>query len=59
MTWKELERLAVKNGWKLLRHGKRHDIYCKDGIPLEIERHWHQEVKTGLLIKLLRQINDE
>ena len=59
MTWKDFERLAIKNGWKFVRHGGSHDIYIKNGIPLQIERHWSKEVKMGLMIKLLKQINDE
>lgn len=59
MIWKEVERLAVKNGWQFVRHGSRHDIYIKNGIPLELERHWSREVKIGILIKVLKQINDE
>ena len=60
MKWKELERYAIKNGWRLLRHGKRHDIYTK-GIhsePLLIERHWSQEVRPGLLLKIIKQIEE-
>ncbi|MBQ7622350.1 MAG: type II toxin-antitoxin system HicA family toxin [Bacteroidales bacterium] len=58
MKWKELERLAINSGWRLLRHGKKHDIYIKgiDSEPLLIERHWSQEVRPGLLMKIFRQI---
>ena len=59
MTWKELERLARKNGWSLYRHGKKHDIYSKNNSAIEIERHWNEEVKTGVLIRLLKKIHDE
>ena len=60
MKWKEVERYAIKNGWQLLRHGKRHDVYSKGTgrDPLLIERHWSQEVRPGLLIKILRQIEE-
>ncbi|MBQ6820861.1 MAG: type II toxin-antitoxin system HicA family toxin [Bacteroidales bacterium] len=58
MTWKELERIAVKNGWRFLRHGGRHDVYFKSGKTLQIERHWSQEVRIGLLLKILRIIDE-
>lgn len=59
MTWKELEKMAIKNGWKFVRHGSKHDIYIKNGIALEIERHRSREVRPGIMIKLLKQINNE
>ena len=32
MTWNELKRVAVKNGWQLFRHGASHDVYVKSGM---------------------------
>jgi len=58
MKWKELERLAVKNGWKFFKHGTNHDAYKKGKKVIWLERHWSQEVKIGLCIKLLKQINN-
>jgi len=56
MTWSELERLIKKAGWKFSHHGSRHDEYVHPTIPIaiQIERHKSQEVKTGLLNKILR-----
>lgn len=57
MKWNELKRLAVENGFELLRHGKKHDVYynAKMGKTILIERHWSQEVRPGLM-KTLKQI---
>ena len=58
MTWNELRKIAEKSGWSLNKHGKKHDRYVKAGHPpLLIERHWNKEVKIGLLMTLLKQIN--
>lgn len=27
MKWSELKRIAENKGWRLKRHGKKHDIY--------------------------------
>jgi predicted RNA binding protein YcfA (HicA-like mRNA interferase family) len=58
MKWNELEKIAKKKGWYLLRHGKRHDIYAhpEKNYQIEIERHGSTEVKKGLLEKLKKQI---
>ena len=58
MKWSEMKAKAEKHGWKLLRHGGRHDIYVhpdKD-YQIQIERHWSSEVKPGLFYKLKKQI---
>ena len=61
MTWNELKRVAVKNGWQLFRHGASHDVYVKSGMKgqIYIERHWNKEIKPGLQKRLLKQILDE
>ena len=56
MKWSELERLAVSKGWRLLRHGKRHDLYVhpnKD-YQIQIERHGSKEIKNGICHELLK-----
>lgn len=58
MKWKELERLAVTNGWEFFKHGANHDMYRKGDKIILIERHWSQEIRIGLCIKLLKQINN-
>ena len=58
MKWSEIERIAISNGWFLLRHGGKHDIYghpAKD-YQIQIERHKSKEIKQGLYHKLKRQI---
>ncbi|MEG1514563.1 MAG: type II toxin-antitoxin system HicA family toxin [Clostridia bacterium] len=56
MTWSELERLIKKAGWQFDHHGTRHDEYIHPEIMgvIQIERHKSQEVKTGLLNKILK-----
>ena len=60
MKWSEFKNLAVENGWELKRNGSRHDIYRKAGRPdaLIIERHWTEEIKPGLLKRILKQIEN-
>jgi predicted RNA binding protein YcfA (HicA-like mRNA interferase family) len=60
MKWSELIRLAQRNGWSLYRHGKRHDIYRKAGRidEMQVGRHDSEEIKPGLLKKLLKQIEE-
>ena len=58
MKWSELRRIAEENGWRLKRHGKKHDIYYhpdKDYF-VEMERHDSQEVRNGICNKILKQI---
>jgi predicted RNA binding protein YcfA (HicA-like mRNA interferase family) len=58
MKWSEIRRIAEKKGWRLYRHGGKHDIYIhpdKD-YPIEIERHDSQEVRHGLYNKLKKQL---
>lgn len=58
MNWNEMKRLAISKGYEFVRHGKKHDIYMhpvKKDI-LQIERHWSQEVRPGLMKKILSQI---
>lgn len=62
MKWREFKKLAEGNGWVLKRHGNEHDIYANPNSPLErlvIERHWGQEIKPGLLKRLLKQVKGE
>jgi len=58
MKWNELVRIAMQNGWSLYRHGKRHDIYRKPGREdeMQVGRHGSEEIKPGLMRKLLKQI---
>jgi len=58
MKWSELRRLAEQNGWRLVRHGGNHDIYEHDETSekLIIGRHRSEEIRTGLMRKLIKQI---
>lgn len=58
MKWSELERKAVKHGFKFERHGKKHDIYYnpQTEIRIEIERHGSTEVRNGLYNDLKKKI---
>ena len=56
MKWSELRRLAEQNGWVLVRFGKKHDVYWKDGVPMFIERHASAEIRKGLYYKNLKMI---
>jgi predicted RNA binding protein YcfA (HicA-like mRNA interferase family) len=58
MKWSELRKIAERNGWTLIRHGKKHDVYGhpEKDIRIEIERHDSQEIKSGLYYKLKKQI---
>lgn len=58
MKWSELKRLAVKNGWTLVRHGREHDIYShpdKEGV-IVMGRHDSEEVANGTAAKIKKQI---
>lgn len=60
MKWNEFKKLAIQKGWEFDRKGHKHDLYKKKGRNdiLAIERHWSEEVKPGLLRRILKQIED-
>ena len=50
MKWNELIKIAESKGYRLMVHGKKHDIYVNDeGDRLTMERHGSQEVRKGLM----------
>ena len=51
-----MRRIAEQNGWVLVRFGKQHDVYEKDGERLYIERHPSVEIKNGLYFKTLKKL---
>lgn len=55
-----MKRLVVSKGYEFEKHGKKHDHYrnpdTKDLVL--IERHWSQEVRPGLMKKIMSQIGD-
>lgn len=56
MKWSELKRKALKAGYVLYAHGKKHDIYMKDEIRISIPRHDAQEIPKGLCESILKQM---
>ena len=58
MKWFEIERKAIENGWRFVRHGRDHDIWrhAEKDYQIQIERHKSKEVKPGLYYKLKKQI---
>lgn len=58
MNWAELIKKAEKNGYRFLKHGGNHDFYYNEKKKdlLIVERHKSQEVRKGLLQKILKQI---
>ena len=61
MTWNEFRKMILRKGWKLERHGRKHDIYRKSGRadPLLAERHWNEEIKSNLQKRLLKQVDGD
>ncbi|MBQ0049149.1 MAG: type II toxin-antitoxin system HicA family toxin [Bacteroidales bacterium] len=55
-----MKRLVISKGYKFEKHGKKHDIYRnpETNDMLLIERHWSQEVRVGLMKKILSQIGE-
>ena len=58
MNWNEIKRKALDNGFVFVRHGGRHDEYRnpETGAVIQIERHWNQEVRSGLMKRLKKVI---
>ena len=59
MKWSEIEKIAREKGWEFAKHGKKHDLYLHPDHeePLQVERHWSQEIRKGLLKKLKKQLD--
>lgn len=57
MKWTELIKIATEKGYRLVSHGKKHDIYRNErGETLMVERHSSQELRTGLMHRLKKQL---
>lgn len=57
MKASQMLKVLEKDGWYLLRHGKKHDIYVhatKEGSVI-IPRHPSMELKKGTEISILKQ----
>lgn len=57
MKWSELQRLAEKDGWVLVRFGKKHNEYQKGDRRVFLERHSSKEIKPGICHRLMKQMN--
>ena len=60
MNWNELLKKVKAKGYKFYKHGGKHDIYVHPdtGDTVTIERHWSQEVRPGLMKRILSQIGE-
>jgi predicted RNA binding protein YcfA (HicA-like mRNA interferase family) len=56
MKSSELNRLILKNGWKLLRQSGSHIIYEKDNIVYTASFHGSKEVGKGLEMKIKKEM---
>lgn len=56
MKWSEMTKKAIEHGFKLVRHGGKHDLYRNEkGQEIWLERHGAQEVRKGME-KSLRKV---
>ena len=53
---RELERRLQELGWRLLRHGGKHDIWTDGALEEPVPR--HSEVNEKLARKILRKAGD-
>ena len=56
LTGKELVKLAVKDGWEIVRIESSHHILVKGDITVSIPVHAGKAIPKGLLNKLLKQM---
>jgi len=56
ISGKELAKLVVSHGWKLMRINGNHHIYKKEGsiVRLSIPIHGNKPMRRGLLLHLLK-----
>ena len=45
----------IKKGFRLLRHGSRHDVFTNDVRRTQVPRHGNKELGKGLLKAILFQ----
>jgi mRNA interferase HicA len=54
---RELNRIAIREGWKLLyQDSTSHRVYVKNGKTIVIPYHGAKEVPVGTANKILKQI---
>jgi predicted RNA binding protein YcfA (HicA-like mRNA interferase family) len=56
MKSSELNRLILKNGWKILRQSGSHVIYEKNGITYPVTFHGSKEAGKGLEMKIKKEM---
>lgn len=56
MRVSELIKRVKKAGWRLLRHGKEHDIWTNGKDEVAISRHHSKEMPTGTARSILKQV---
>lgn len=58
MNWNEMKKKAIEHGFEFQKHGSRHDEYHNPQTKrtIQLERHWSQEVRPGLMKKLKKEI---
>jgi predicted RNA binding protein YcfA (HicA-like mRNA interferase family) len=56
MKSSELNRLILKNGWKILRQTGSHVVYEKNGITYPATFHGGKEVGKGLEMKIKKEM---
>lgn len=58
MNWNEMKKQAIKHGFVFVKNGGKHDEYYNPMTKRTIllERHWSQEIRKGLMMKLKKEI---
>jgi len=60
MKVSEIRRILEKNGWHIVRHGSKHDLYAHpdrlNEPPIAVSRHMAQEMKKGTAHSILKKI---
>ena len=57
MKWSEVRRKAEEDGWVLVRFGRNHDLYEKNGKLLLMERHSSAEVSGKVYYRIRKQLD--
>jgi len=58
MKVSEIRKILEKNGWYIVRHGAKHDLYAHserlNEQPVPVSRHFAQEMKKGTVQSILK-----
>jgi mRNA interferase HicA len=52
----DLERALLDAGWRLLRHGKKHDVWCSEDGKLEESVPRHKEINEHTARGILKKV---